>query len=584
MAVSTWRCHCVMVAVLMVSVWVMSASAEKHKFAQGESVTVWANKVGPFNNPQEYYMFFSLPYCRPDKAVGTMESLGESISGYELRQTKTDLRFGVDNNNGFLCEKVLTFEEASLFAFAVQHQYWYQFFIDNLPVWGMVGEVVEVGDARQLYLYTHVHFDISKNNDRVVGVDLISENAVPVQEGQSVSFTFSATWHDSTVPYSQRFNKYLDTAFYEHQIHWFSVFNAVMLLVFLLGLVAIVLLRTLHKEYTLLDEGPDDDDMMDESGWKLLHRDVFRPPSRLVAFSALYGTGLHLAVVTLVTLLLAMGTRSYRGRGTTLNFFILAYAFTSFVAGFFSGRYYADNKGQNWIKASLMTAGLFPSFWFAVTLLCNFMAKSYGALSHVPVFTLLLLLGLWAIVCLPLTFIGTFIGRHLRATKDGVQKHRVNQMPRLIPTRPWYLQPWVNIALGGILPFAAIFIELYFLYTSLWHYKYYYVFGFASVIFSILMVVTFSVSVVSTYFLLNNENHKWHWKSFLTGASTGVYVFIYSLFYYSNRTHMSGMLQLSLYLGQTALISTVISLFCGAVAFMGSSWFVSKIYAGLKVE
>lgn len=254
------------------------------------------------------------------------------------------------------------------------------------------------------------------------------------------------------------------------------------------------------------------------------------------------------------------------------------------MSGFFSGRYYADNKGQNWIKASLTTAALFPSFWFAVTLLCNFVAKSFGALSHVPVFTLLLMLGLWAIVCLPLTFIGTFIGRHLRATKDGVQKHRVNQMPRLIPTRPWYLQPWVNIALGGVLPFAAIFIELYFLYTSLWHYKYYYVFGFASVVFSILMAVTFSVSVVSTYFLLNNENHKWHWKSFFTGASTGLYVFVYSLFYYSNRTHMSGLLQMSLYLGQTVLISTVVSLFCGAVAFMGSSWFVSKIYAGLKVE
>lgn len=77
--------------------WKYYVSGADHvapQFAQGESVTVWANKVGPFNNPQEYYMYFSLPYCRPDKAVGTMESLGESISGYELRQTKTDLRFG----------------------------------------------------------------------------------------------------------------------------------------------------------------------------------------------------------------------------------------------------------------------------------------------------------------------------------------------------------------------------------------------------------------------------------------------------------------------------------------------------------
>ena len=55
---------------------------------------VWANKVGPFHNPQEYYSFFSLPYCQPPKKVSQFEGLGEAIQGYELRKSVEELKFG----------------------------------------------------------------------------------------------------------------------------------------------------------------------------------------------------------------------------------------------------------------------------------------------------------------------------------------------------------------------------------------------------------------------------------------------------------------------------------------------------------
>ena len=40
------------------------------------------------------------------------------------------------------------------------------------------------------------------------------------------------------------------------------------------------------------------------------------------------------------------------------------------------------------------------------------------------------------------------------------------------------MEPWVIVALGGILPFGSIFIEMYFIFTSFWAYKIYYVYGF----------------------------------------------------------------------------------------------------------
>ena len=42
------------------------ASANKsQKYKVHESVPLFANKVGPFNNPSETYQYYSLPFCKP---------------------------------------------------------------------------------------------------------------------------------------------------------------------------------------------------------------------------------------------------------------------------------------------------------------------------------------------------------------------------------------------------------------------------------------------------------------------------------------------------------------------------------------
>ena len=37
---------------------------------------------------------------------------------------------------------------------------------------------------------------------------------------------------------------------------------------------------------------------------------------------------------------------------------------------------------------------------------------------------------------------------------------RVNAVPRPIPEKKWFMEPWVIIPLGGVLPFGSIFIEM----------------------------------------------------------------------------------------------------------------------------
>ena len=117
------------------------------------------------------------------------------------------------------------------------------------------------------------------------------------------------------------------------------------------------------------------------------------------------------------------------------------------------------------------------------------------------------MLAIWVFLCFPLTLLGAIIGRNWGSNSDFPL--RVNPIPRPIPDKVWYAEPMVIILMGGLLPFGSIFIEMYFIFTSFWTYKIYYVYGFMFLVFGIMLVVSACVAVVSSYFLLNSEDHRW---------------------------------------------------------------------------
>uniref|UniRef100_A0A914PMY7 Transmembrane 9 superfamily member n=1 Tax=Panagrolaimus davidi TaxID=227884 RepID=A0A914PMY7_9BILA len=96
-----------------------------------------------------------------------------------------------------------------------------------------------------------------------------------------VVFTYEVVWKPSGIQFENRFDKYLDPTFFQHRIHWFSIFNSFMMVIFLVGLVWMILLRTLNKDYARYhkdDVESDDNDIGEDYGWKQVHGDVFRPP------------------------------------------------------------------------------------------------------------------------------------------------------------------------------------------------------------------------------------------------------------------------------------------------------------------
>lgn len=188
---------------------------------------------------------------------------------------------------------------------------------------------------------------------------------------------------------------------------------------------------------------------------------------------------------------------------------IFAYAATSPVNGYFGGSLYARLGGRLWIRQMLLSAFLVPVAVCGTAFLINFIAIYYHASRAIPFGSMVSIAAICLFVNLPLTLVGAVVGRNLHGLSD--YPCRVNAVPRPIPEKKWFMEASIIIILGGVLPFGSIFIEMYFIFTSFWAYKIYYVYGFMLLVFLILLIVTVCVTIVCTYFLLNAEDYRYEY-------------------------------------------------------------------------
>ncbi|XP_077226323.1 transmembrane 9 superfamily member 1-like [Tasmannia lanceolata] len=297
-----------------------SASESDHKYQVDDPVTLWVNKVGPYNNPQETYNYYSLPFCQSSgNPAHKWGGLGEVLGGNELIDSRIDIKFQKNVDRSSICKLDMDAAKVNQFKNAIENAYWFEFFMDDLPAWGFVGELhPDKSNENKHLLYNHKIFTVRFNGDQIISVNLTQENPKPLEVGKTIDLTYSIKWVPTNITFGRRFDVYLDYPFFEHQIHWFSIFNSFMMVIFLTGLVSMILMRTLRNDYAKYAREDDDletleRDVNEESGWKLVHGDVFRPPHNLVLLSAVVGTGAQLAMLVLLVIILAIIGMLYIG-------------------------------------------------------------------------------------------------------------------------------------------------------------------------------------------------------------------------------------------------------------------------------
>jgi len=102
-----------------------------------------------------------------------------------------------------------------------------------------------------------------------------------LDKADNVVFTYDVVWEKSDVEWHNRWDIYLNVNSPNEKVHWFSITNSIMIVLFLSIMIAIILLRALRKDIAQYNDQTTADDTKEESGWKLVHGDVFRPPQNM---------------------------------------------------------------------------------------------------------------------------------------------------------------------------------------------------------------------------------------------------------------------------------------------------------------
>merc|ERR1712061_333799 len=204
--------------------------------------------------------------------------------------------------------------------------------------------------------------------------------------------------------------------------------------------------------------------------------------------------------------------------------------------------------------------------------------KSSGAVPFPTMFALLLL---WFGISVPLVFLGSYFGFRKAAIELPV---RTTMVPRQIPAQPWFVQPVFTALIGGVLPFGAVFTELFFIMSSLWQHQFYYLFGFLALVLCILIVTCAEISIALTYFQLTNEDYNWWWRSFFSSASSALYVLLYSCLYYYTRMQIGHYVGALLYFGYMFMLSYTFALLTGSIGFAATFLFAKVIYGSIKID
>ncbi|XP_066024730.1 transmembrane 9 superfamily member 2 [Pocillopora verrucosa] len=399
-----------------------------------------------------------------------------------------------------------------------------------------------------------------------------------------IAYTYSVRFLPETDPnqkWASRWDYILDSMPHT-KIQWFSIMNSSVIVLFLSGMVALIMRRTLRKDIAPYNQMESVVCCQKTFRWKLVHGDVFRPPKNGMLLSVMLGCGTQTLITVFFTLVFAcFGFLSPANRGALVTCSLVLFVCLGSPAGYVSARIYKMVGGDLWKANTLLSAFLFPGLIFGIFFLLNCVLWSEGSSAAVPFITLFTLLAMLFGISAPLTFLGVYLGFKKKPIEQPV---RTNQIPRQIPYQRIYTRAALGIIMGGVLPFGCIYIQLFFILNSIWSHQIYYMFGFLFVVCLILLLTVSETTILLCYFHLRAEDYHWWWRSFLTGGCTAVYFFLYSIHFFVTKLNITGTTSTFLYFGYTLIMVLIFFLFTGTVGFFACFFFVRKIYSIVEVD
>lgn len=598
-----------LVALALATVAVAVQAGKVTKFSREMNVPLYTNKIGPFANPSVAYHYNSYPLCKPVQAEPKKQRQGlvDKLDGTFKQPSLYAIKYKINQELSRLCEVTWTREDIAKMHKAIKQQFYYEYVLgelDDLPVRGFLGYFDEATGKANIFLHQHFTIlyhtlDAQKGLGALVYANVTSSAARSKEvtydlEHQTIEFTYSVDWVESDADPKKRY--YLADGFFAWsqtggKVHWLNIFNSLLLVLLLAGFLALVLFRILRKDLARYEANlaKDAEDPLDgelEYGWKLIHGDVFRFPPFRSFFCAFIGVGSQFVAMSAVMLFLALTGLYYPGNEGAIDVSgIVLYALTAVIAGERSTFFYTHMGGTAWSWNVVLTATLFAAPFFLVMALLNTMSVVRDLVTAVHIDGALAVLAIWIFIGLPLTLLGGIAGKRRASAAPFAAPVRTKNFLREIPqVQKIYNRLPVQMLIGGLLPFGAIYLEMHYLFDAVWGHAMYQLFGILAIVFILLLLVTALTTVAIIFFQLSAENWKWWWNSFIIGGSAGLFIFAFSVHWWYRTSSMFGWMQWSFYFLQMAVVSYYFFIMLGTVAFFACLAFIRAIYGSLRIE
>ncbi|XP_019165780.1 PREDICTED: transmembrane 9 superfamily member 12-like [Ipomoea nil] len=605
----------------------------KHVFSKGEGVYVRVKSLTSIDT-QLPFSYYRLPYCKP--LMGITEStrnLGQILMGDHVLNSPYRLHMNVNESLHLCTTPPLSESDVKLLKQKTRDLYQVNMILDDLPLmryerrggfenrWVGFPVGYTAMETDDDYLINHLKFRVliheleEKDHGEayeIVGVEVVPcsikydpgkmsklqmydpipsqscslelDKSQVIREKERVSFSYEIEFVKSEVRWESRWDAYLATE--DAQFHWSSIVNSLIVMFLFAGGVLKILKNSVGAYGARRNQEFNEQVHQAKEklpGWRLVRGDVFREPGHSKLLCVMVGNGVQITGTAILTVVFAaLGFMPPASQGMLPLGLIVFYLLLGVASGYAGVRLWITIKGspEEWKSVSWSIACFFPGFVFVILALLDIIYRENHSTRASSIYARLQLYVLWFSISVPLNLSGGYLATRAERTPHPVN---TNHVPREI-TAPRY-RSWFLVLVCGSIAFSVLFLQLFFILSSIWLGHFYSAFGFLLIVLLLLVVVCAQVSVVLTHLRLRAEDWKWWWKAFFASGSVGFYVFSYCTNYLIHDLNgLSGSASATLYLGYSLIISIAVMLSTGSVGFLTSFYFVRYLYSSLDIE
>ena len=313
-------------------------------------------------------------------------------------------------------------------------------------------------------------------------------------------------------------------------------------------------------------------------------------------------------------------------RHTVLSMALLFFILGAFMASYIGTSLAIENNKLATRRGSLkniivnstifpiVCGSLLPGLVMIITICLNSIIWAHDSTNALPFSTLVKLISLYFIVCLPLSYLGGIFAHgnshreYTRLRSDSIRKTPFDIKPPLDRTSI-HLNSSTNILKNikrklmlnikrlvldsftcmvilvcGIFPFIIIYVELQYVYKSVWLEKtsFYYFYGFLLANIILLCLVISELAIISSYLMMTMSTRDyaetWRWRSFQLSSSCAWYMEFYSLYYVFKVLNIRGFSSIFISICYSLLFNTLCGLAMGSLGYLVTLAFVKHVF------